>query len=196
MHIISCPNIDLIEPFPAHEAKRVFGWLHCYKNIVESDLSPKTPEEFAEYLSALLPFTRSFGIIDKNNELRMKHEAPLVGMIVFEPSTLYNCYIHIASPRRAWGHGFMDQGISAALSEIFSTEPQLLRVSAYVLENNAPVKGLARRLGFRFEGNMADLVLQDGAPKNVLHFGMTRRMWVAPLQATPAEPAADESVAA
>ena len=71
----------------------------------------------------------------------------------------------------------MDEGISAALTEIFATEPTLLRVSAYVLESNGPVKGLARRLGFRFEGCLHDLVAQAGEPKNILHFGMTKRDW-------------------
>ncbi len=177
MHIIESTNIDLIEPFPIQEAKRVFNWLRCYKNVIESDISPKSPEDFEQFLAAMIPFTRSFGVIDKFNTLKMKHEAPLVGMIVFEPFTIYNCYIHIASPRRAWGSGFMDEGISTALTEIFATEPTLLRVSAYVLENNGPVKGLARRLGFRFEGCMRDFVTQNSIPKNVLHFGMTKQDW-------------------
>ncbi len=191
MHIISSSNIDLIEPFPLSEAKRAFTWLHCYKNIVETDLSPKTAEEFEAYLNALLPYCRSFGIIDKFNKLNTKHEAPLVGMIVFEPSTVWNCYVHIASPRRAWGSGFMDEGIVTALQEVFNTEPTLTRVSAYVLENNAPVKGLARRLGFRFEGCIRDMAVQNGALRNLLHFGMTKRDWTDKynIQATEGQPA-------
>jgi RimJ/RimL family protein N-acetyltransferase len=178
MRVIESTNIDLIEPFPLSEAKRAFGWIHCYRNLIESDLSPKTPEEFEAYLQAILPATRSFGVIDKNNQLGFKHEVPLVGMIIFEPATAWNCYVHIASPRRAWGSGFMEEAIKGALTEVFDTEPYLTRVSAYVLENNNPVKGLARRLRWEYEGRMRDLITQNGEPKNVLHFGITRRSWV------------------
>jgi RimJ/RimL family protein N-acetyltransferase len=195
MHIIESSNIDLIEPFPITEAKRAFTWLHCYKNIVESDLSPKSAEEFEQFLGALLPYARSFGVIDKFNKLNTKHEAPLVGMIIFEPSTIWNCFVHIASPRRAWGSGFIDEGITAAVGEIFSTEPSLTRVSAYVLENNAPVKGLARRLGFRFEGCFHDMVTQNNEPRNILLFGMTKKDWQA-RQAPEQDAAVPPAVAA
>lgn len=177
IHIIEAPDVDLIEPFPMREAKRVFGWLHAYRNIVESDLSPKTPEEFEAYFQRLLPHIRSFGVIDRDNKLKYRHPAPLIGMIAFEPSTPWNCYIHIASNRRAWGSGFMDQAVTTALDEIFATEPTLLRISAFVLSGNGPVKAMIRRIGGRFEGLHKDWVTQNGKPKNVIHFGVTRQEW-------------------
>lgn len=177
MNIISAQDVDLIEPFPTQEAKRVYGWMHCYKNMIETDVYPKTPEEYEEFFKTKLPFTRSFGVIDRDNKLGFKHEAPLVGMVIYEPASPYNCYIHVASPRRAWGKGFIDQAIVASIDHIFETEPSLLRISAFCLENNGPVKGLARRLGFKYEGCIFDMISQNGVPKNVLHFGMTRQNW-------------------
>jgi RimJ/RimL family protein N-acetyltransferase len=177
MNIISTLDVDLIEPFPVQEARRVFGWFHAYKNIVETDISPKTPEEFEAFFKALIPNCRSYGIIDKNHKLSIKHEAPLVGIVVFEPQTVYNFYIHVASTRKAWGSGFIDQALNASIDDVFDLVPSLLRISAYVLANNGPVKGLARRMGFKFEGVHSDMVLKDGVPRDLIHFGMTRREW-------------------
>ena len=178
MNIIEAQDVDLIEPFPMSQAKRAYGWLHAYKNIVEHDLFPQNFEEFEAFLGALLPYAKSYGIIDKYNKLNIKHEAPIVGMIVLEPTSLWNCYIHIASTRRCWGSGFMDQGIRAVLDHVFEVYPNITRISAFVLSNNHPVKGLARRLGFKFEGILEDMVCQRGEPKDIIHFGMTKRRWL------------------
>ena len=183
MRILESDNIDLIEPFPVREAKRVFGWLHAYKNIIENDLSPKTPEEFETFMINILPNVRSYGVIDKNNTLGFRHEAPLVGMVVFEPQSVWNFFIHIASTRRAWGSGFMDEAINVAIKDLFDTVPSLLRVTGLTLSNNSPVKGLARRLGWHYEGKQHDAVLQDGEPRDLIQLGITRREWV--LKNTP-----------
>lgn len=194
MNIIESENIDLIEPFPASECRRVFKWLHAYKNIVETDLSAKTEDEFEVFLKSMIvvPGVRSFGVIDKYNQVGFKHEAPLVGMIVYEPASVWNMYCHIASTRRAWGKGFLDEGIRMSITTLFADDPSLLRVSALVLSTNGPVKGLVRRLGARYEGCMRDMVLQGGEPKDLLHFGITRRTWMVeppnpPEPAIPAE---------
>ena len=180
MNIIEAENVDLIEPFPTSECRRVFSWLHAYKNIVETDLSAKTPEEFAEFLGGMVnsPGIRSFGVIDKFNQVGFKHEAPLVGMIVYEPASPWNAYCHVASTRRAWGKGFIDEAIRTTIGQLFGDTPNLLRISALVLSTNGPVKGLVRRLGARYEGCMKDMVLQGGEPRDLLHFGITRKMWL------------------
>ena len=187
MRIIESTHIDLIEPFPLREAKRVFGWLHAYKNIVENDLSPKTPESFEEFMINLLPNVRSFGVIDRDNVLGFRHEAPLIGMVVFEPYTIWNSFIHLASTRRAWGSGFMDEAIDRALTDIFETTPTLLRVTGLALANNGPVKGLARRLGWQYEGKQHDAILQDGEPRDLVQFCVTRRAWVLKNSTPPPE---------
>ena len=182
MNILESTNIDLIEPFPASECRRVYNWLHAYKNIVETDLSAKSEGDFEEFLRNLIlvPGVRSFGVIDKFNSVGFKHEAPLVGMIIYEPSSIWNYYTHVASTRKAWGKGFIDEGLRTTISALFSDTPTLLRVSAIVLSTNGPVKGLVRRLGAKYEGCMKDMVTQGGEPRDLLHFGITRRTWVQP----------------
>jgi RimJ/RimL family protein N-acetyltransferase len=181
MHIISSVNVDLIEPFPVGESARAFKWFHSYRNVTESDITPKTPEDFNIHLRTLLalPGVRSFGVIDKDNKLNIPHEAPLIGMLLFEPAGPWNCYIHLASTRRAWGSGFIDEAITVAVDTLFAEQPDLQRISAFVMPANAPVKGLARRMGMRYEGCMRNIILKNGNPMNLLHFGITRPEWIA-----------------
>lgn len=179
MEIISSTNVDLLTPFPIGEAKRVFGWLHAYKSVIETDQSPKTPQEFEAFFTHLIPNLKSYAVIDKNNSLKMNHEAPLIGMIAFEPHTIWNGYLHIASTRKAWGSGLFEEGVKAALTHIFETAPDLNRVSAHILANNYPAKSLAKRLGFVKEGLFEDWVTQKSEPKNIIQFGMTKKRWMA-----------------
>src|SRR5215204_3569555 len=113
MEIIESQNIDLLTPFPISEAKRVFGWLHAYKSVIETDQSPKTPAEFEAFFTGLIPNLQSYAVIDKHNVLKMNHAAPLVGMVAFEPQSIWNGWLHIASTRKAWGSGLFEEGTRA-----------------------------------------------------------------------------------
>lgn len=175
MNIIECQDVDLIEPFPPQEIHRIWGWIHCYKTINLLDGGPTTAEEFNTYMANTLSQVRSWGVIDKNNKLNVKHEAPLIGAIMFEPSNEWGGYFHVASTRKAWGSRMIDQGGEAVIQYLFETCPELLRVGAYILEHNAPARGLAKRLGFRVEGYVRDLVMQGGEPKSMVLYGLTRR---------------------
>lgn len=189
MQIIECPNVDLIEPYPLSEAKRVFGWMHSYSSITETDESPKTIEEYTQFLTEALPAFRSYGVIDKFNALHMDHPVPLIGIIAFQPDgTPWNGYLHVASTRRAWGGGreandrrertgLFDEACQYAFANLFETQPELLRLSAIILERNWAARNLAKRMGFVCEGKFEDMVRQRGEPRSLVHYGLTRRRW-------------------
>lgn len=183
MLLIESNRVDLIAPFPITEAKRVYHWNHCYKSIAESDVSPKTAEEFEEWMKQSMANCLSFGVIDKHGELGIRHEAPLIGVLIFEPtSNPYNGYFHVASSRRAWGSRMIDEAGEVAIRWVFENCPTLTRVSAAMLDANKPAKALCRRLGFVFEGVFEDMILLNTEPKPVAHFGLTRRNWEWQLQ--------------
>lgn len=179
MNLIECQDVDLIMPFPVREAHRVYGWMHCYKTICETDSSPKTKEDFETWMQTQLsnPNLLTFGVIDKNNKLNLKHPAPLIGIVMFERAGETNGYLHCVSSRKAWGSGFMDQALRAVITAVFKNIPELLRVSSMPLDKNFPAKAMARRMGGVFEGRLDDMCLQDGEPVAVVHFGITRRNW-------------------
>lgn len=185
MNIIQGLNIDLIEPFPVSETHRVFGWTHTreghnrYSTVLESDEGPRTLADYEQHMNSLIPLTRSFGVIDKNHLAvpEDRHEAPLIGMIIFEPSGRWNGYFHVASTRRSWGKGLMDEAGVAAIKEIFTSMPDLTRVSAYMAEKNYMARGLAKRVGLQWEGVFRDFLVNNGHPVSCAHYGLTRKSW-------------------
>ena len=179
MRVLEAQNVDLIEPFPVAQVKRLRGWLYCYKTLMLSDADAQTPEEFLAVLEKQIqnPNVRSWGVIDKNHQINNHHEAPLVGFLAFERSSLYTGYVHVASSRSAWGTGFIDEACRTAINEVFNTEPELLRMSAAILVKNSPAKALIRRLNFDREGILSHLILQNGEPQDVVHYGLTRERW-------------------
>lgn len=183
MKIYSGDNVDLLEPFPQSEIHRLVGYLHCYKTIIHSDDSPQTDEELIEYFKKYFqqPNVRSWGLIDKNRMINQNHEAPLVGFGAFEAAgplnTARNGYFHCATTRKAWGAGIIDEAAQIAFDTVFNEFPNLLRISSFVINNNYPARKLAQRLGMKIEGVLEDAVLQQGIPKPLTHFGLTRRRW-------------------
>ena len=180
--VTELPNIDLISPFPLQQIPRLNGWLHCYKTIIMTDLNPQSAEDWEAYHNQLFqsPEVKSWGIIDKNNLTKSKHEAPLVGMVMFQQDGPFNGYFHVASNRSAWGKKFVDEAGSEVIQQIFKDIPSLLRVSAAILDVNAPAKALARRLGFQKEGLLKDVSTQQGKPVGLALFGLTRREYQPP----------------
>ena len=183
MKIYSGTNVDMIEPFPLSEIHRIVGWIHCYKTIIHSDDSPQTDEELLKYFTNYFqqPNIRSWGLIDKHNKLNIHHEAPLVGFGAFEaagtPDAARNGYFHCATTRKAWGSGIINEAAKIAFGAVFDEHPNLLRISSFVINNNYPARQLARKLGMKTEGVLEDAVLQQGIPKPITHFGLTRRQW-------------------
>lgn len=177
MRIIEGDLVDLISPFPRHELKRVFGWLYCYKSIIETDVFPKTPEEYEQQMLKVIPNVLSYAVIDKTNTTNHKHEAPLVGMFAFEPMSEWNAYIHLASSRSAWKKHLMDEAAELSINDVFKTQP-FLRLSGFILEENKPVRYMAKRMGWTYEALLEDWVCQKDIPKNVIHYGFTRKKWL------------------
>lgn len=176
MKIIEGRDIDLITPFPTKELRRVFSWMRCYKTITETTGFPKTEDEFAARLAAMTNVT-TFGIIDKNNFLGMRHEAPLIGIYMFDQDKLNSGNVHVACTRKAWGSRLVDQAGQLLAEHLFRYLPDLTRISVSVLASNAPAKALAKRLGFRYEGCLRDAILVNDLPANMALFGLTRTDW-------------------
>lgn len=190
MQIIEGRDVDLVSPFPPKEYARIFGWLHCYRTIVQTPNFPKTPEELAERFAGMKNL-QTFGIIDKNNLLGIRHEVPLIGLYTFDQDTIVNGNAHVASTRKAWGSRLVDQAGQVLLNHIFYHNPGLSRVSVTVLSSNAPAKALAKRLGFAYEGCLRDAILLNDIPQNMSLFGLTRRDWITKeVFNTPIEPIA------
>lgn len=174
MQIIEGENVDLLEPFPASQLERLFGWLHCYKTFIETDLSPKTAAAYVEMFTNLPADVRTFGVVDKRQQVDAKVDAALIGMLAFEPASPYNGYMHVASRRKAWGTGLIEEASKLVITELFTSNEQLCRLSAMVFDKNAPAKSLLVRMGFKREGIFPEFVRQNNLPVTIAHYGLTR----------------------
>ncbi len=178
MKVLEGQSVDLISPFPTSHLSRVYGWLHCYNSVIEPDGFPKSPEEYTKLMAAAIPQTFSYGVIDKNNTTKSKHENPLVGVYMFEPTNQWNAYLHFASNRKAWKGKLMDEAAQLAIDDVFTNNPTILRLSGFILESNRPVRYMAQRMGWVKEALLEDWITQKGEPRNVIHYGLTRKQWL------------------
>jgi len=185
MNVISGQNVDLIFPFPLSEVKRTYGWNHCYRTLTETDDTPSTQEDFITWMESVVQTIPTWGIIDKNHITNIKHEAPLIGIGVFEPivclpkGVIRNGLFHVATARKAWRTGLVDEAGLLVIRALFEEIPTLLRVSASIMEKNFPAKALAKRMGFKFEGLTEDAIVKGGIAENLVNFGLTRKRWEA-----------------
>lgn len=175
IYVTEGPEVDLIEPFPISEIRRLVGWSHCFRSMCVMDDAPKDEQSLIEYFTKYLPMVRSFGVIDKFNKLGYKHEAPLIGCFIYEkPLNMPNGYVHVTSTRKAWGSGLLDQAAKLGIKMLFDTDPNLLRISALLVTSNAPAKQFVKRVGFKQDGQFKNYLTQNGTPKAVSHFGILK----------------------
>ena len=154
----------------------MLSWFKCYRTLAETPGFPQTVEELTAFFAAK-PSIQTFGVVDKNRLLGIRHEAPLVGLLTFDQDTLVNGNFHIATTRKAWGSHLADNALQLLVGHLFDTHPTLTRVTGTILATNAPAKGLAKRVGFRYEGRLRDACTVGDVPVDMCLFGITRREW-------------------
>lgn len=180
MNIVFGENVDLICPFPVAEASRVWGWMQCFRSATLHDDSVGEAEDYNTHAARLAEAGLAYAIIDKHNRVGSEVEAPLVGIVAFEPGSPGNVYIHIATSRRCgrsyklYGVSLVDEAVALATRDMFERFSDLRRISAVVIDTNSLVQGLAKRTGFEPEGRLRAWFSKDGVLHDALHFGMTR----------------------
>jgi RimJ/RimL family protein N-acetyltransferase len=185
MNIVFGENVDLVCPFPAAEATRVWGWMQCYRSTVLHDDSVMEPEAYNAHAAALAEAGLAYGIIDKHNRVGSEVDAPLVGIVAFEPGSPGNVYIHVATSRRCgrsyklYGVSLVDEAVSLACQDMFERFGDLRRISAVVLASNSLVSGLAKRTGFESEGRLRHWFSKNGELQDALHYGKVRPLGAA-----------------
>jgi len=174
MIIIEGDRVDLVEPFPTNQLGRLWGWAKAMKSIAVLDGSPQTEEEFIEYMNSALPYIRSFGVIDKYNEINAKHEAPMVGFIMLQPNAPCSMYFHVASSRRVWGSGLLNEAALLSFNNVFETEPGLQRISAFAPATNKAARGFYKNIGMHKDGYFKNAGIIKGHPISMAHYGYIR----------------------
>lgn len=181
IQVLEGKNVDVIEPFPIKEIQAAVGWMHCYKTLVCGDDGPQTNDEIAAFLHTTLAASnvRTWAIVDKDNLTNTHTTSPLVGMLSFERANTQNGYLHITTPRKVWGEklaqpGMAEQASQLVISNLFSSEPTLQRISVAIVSTNKAAIALAKRVGFTKEGYLPAMTQIKGKPADMIHFGLLR----------------------
>jgi RimJ/RimL family protein N-acetyltransferase len=164
-------RVELVTPFPSDQLRRAYEWVHQAGERAEHDDSPASAELYELYTGLQLALCTSYGI------RRAGSNGDLIGLLYCEQMGPRNGYLHIAMAREAWGRGLADEAAALCIRDLFERFPGLLRLSAAIMGNNLPAQSLTRRMGFRQEATLPDMVLRGGIPRAVVHFGLTRRDW-------------------
>jgi RimJ/RimL family protein N-acetyltransferase len=171
MSVIQGSAVDLVSPFPPEQIRLVYEWTHAYSGLTENDDSPATVELYEALMGLKFSMCTTYGM------LRAGTADGLLGVLYCEPAGRRNGYLHIAMARKAWGRGLTEEAVSLCIRDLFERHPEFTRLSAVMMERNRMAQSLARRMGFTQEATLADMVLQMGTPRSVVHFGLTRRDW-------------------
>jgi ribosomal-protein-alanine N-acetyltransferase len=86
----------------------------------------------------------------------------------------YELYYHLGRPW--WGHGYATEAASAVVDRIFSM-PQLYRMSAEVVAENAPSVHVLEKLGMKREGRLRGKFFRDGVYRDLYVYSMLRKEW-------------------
>jgi RimJ/RimL family protein N-acetyltransferase len=171
MSVIRGSAVDVVCPFPTDRIRLVYEWTHAYSDLTENDDSPESYEMYEALMGLTFSTCTTYGMS------RAGAPDELIGVLYCEPSGPRNAYLHVAMSRRAWGRGLTEEAVGLCIRDLFERYPGLTRLSAVMLERNRMAQSLAHRMGFTREATLADMVLQGGMPRNVVHFGLTRRDW-------------------
>lgn len=129
-------------------------------------------EQFATQLLELLGRSFHWGICNAAGEV--------VGIFMIEP--VYQPYsneirdgqIHVALARKSWGKGVMQQIVPAIFKAMFTALPGLLRLTAWILDNNAPSIAITKFMGFRLEGVQREAIRLEDRVHDLHMYGLTR----------------------
>ena len=186
--VLNGERVDLISPFPFDQIHRLWGWTRprSLRNYFDADPEMDDKEVFLERMQEVLPSMPSWGIVDKHCSVGGSHPAPLVGVLALEPAGPHNGYFHIAARRKT--PKLVKEAATLVVDHLFTTT-DLLRLSAWVPEGNRAAAWVAQRAGFREEARLEDMILVDGVPGAIRHFGITKRSWQCQCKQQPPEEA-------
>ena len=163
-------RVDLVEPFPADRLAEMHGWLQSTRAIVSAPNFPAEPDAFEVKMRALLPRIRSWAVYDRTDGL-------LVGVVMFEPVGVMARRVYVASRRRIWGKGLMDEAVRLAMADAFTEDPELGYLFSMVAANNAPSVAFNKRVGGRLKNAIPKHLRQGSELYDMLIFEITREQW-------------------
>lgn len=162
-------KMDLVEPFPESGLAEVHHWLHAARVIATTGEFPKELPLFLDRIRETLPSSRSWGVLDRA-------DMALIGIVIVQPAGLMGFTSYIASARRAWGKGLMDEAARLVMAKLFA-DPSVNYIQGLVLDNNHPSRAFSERIGLRLKNILPQHTLQNGKLRDLLVYEIARNQW-------------------
>lgn len=154
-------SIDITEPFPEWAFPLAWGWVEKRLGQIADDFFPRTPGEFVE---------RYFSRYSRT--LALWKDGSLSGVIAFEQASPIVVTAHILLSRRLWGSPAEELRQAAKL--LFESQPEIIRIQAFIPAWNRLAVAMVRRIGGEVEGVLRACTLRDGKPADAVLMGLTR----------------------
>jgi RimJ/RimL family protein N-acetyltransferase len=155
--------IEFREPFPEWGWAMAWEWASKRRHQLADDFFPRSQDEFVE------GYSRAFS---KARTLGLWKDGSLGGAIIFVPDSPVVATAHILLSRRLWGTPAVELRGAAAL--MFESQPELIRIQAFVPAWNRLAIAQAKRLGGSVEGILRAATMRDGNPADAVVVGITR----------------------
>jgi RimJ/RimL family protein N-acetyltransferase len=162
--VIEGEKVNLVSPFPEANICDMHRWMRTAM-IAQTDDCPQDPAEFEARTREVLAGLQSWGVIDKT-------DGAVIGVVLIEPVGMLGAKSYIASARRAWGKGLMDEAARMVMKEVFGSGAT--HIQGWVLENNAPSKAFSKRIGMRLKNILPGHTMQGGRLRDVHVYEVTR----------------------
>ncbi len=160
-------RFSLIEPFPTDRLSDLFHWLNT-SMIARSGQFPDS-DGFAEKIGDLSGM-RSWGVVDSSDEA-------LIGAAILEPVGTMGARSYVASARRAWGKGIMEEAVTECISRSFAQDRNLAWIAGMVVANNMPARHFNERIGMRLKNILPEFAEQGGKRRDLYVYEMDREQW-------------------
>lgn len=156
-------DISVIEPFPFEALPRVWRWIEQFRNKVTDDFGPRTLPAFMESMGAQWDGQRSWGVwVD----------GELGGLITFQQLSPWLGTAHCIFKTDFQGKGISLKACAIAVAAMFETG--IGKLTFYPLAGNLAIGSLVCNLGAKREGTLVAQTLVDGAPTDILVYGLTK----------------------
>jgi RimJ/RimL family protein N-acetyltransferase len=154
-------DFAVTEPFDDWAWPLAWNWAEARRNQIADDFFPSTLDGFVE--SSIRRYYRTFGLWTNGR---------LSGAIAVERASPIVFTAHILLSKRLWGIPASELRTVAAL--LFASEPQLIRIQAYVPVWNRLALALTKRLGGTVEGTLHSATMRNGKPADAVLLAITR----------------------
>lgn len=157
-------NVEIKSPFPIECAPRLWSWIQPFKDRVSDDFGPQTLGEFVPQFMSKCAGQTTWGVYG---------DGELAGLITFERLNPWIGTAHIILKPSFHGKGLALRASEMAIAAMFETG--IGKLCFYPMaRGNTAMGSMLVSMGARREGLLRAQTLCDGAPQDIVVYGLMK----------------------